>query len=140
MEKIFILLVLFELKHFVADYPLQNDYMLGKFKDGKEFVLPLTAHALVNAALTFYIAYFFVSLELALAFALFDFAIHFTMDRMKAGKKFLGRYKALSASEFPSATTTQKWHNKFFWWSLGFDQMIHHFTHYAIIAGIIFFA
>ena len=31
--KIFILLVIFQFKHFIADYLLQNNYMLGKFKD-----------------------------------------------------------------------------------------------------------
>lgn len=139
MEKIFILLVLFQIKHFLADYPLQTEYMLGKFKDGKDFILPLAAHALTHAGFTFCISYAFTrSPGLSVSLALFDFTVHFIMDRIKAGKKYLGRYKPLTAKDFPTATETQKRHNAYFWWSLGFDQMIHHLTHYAIIAAIIF--
>jgi len=139
MEKIFVLLVLFQIKHFLADYPLQTEYMLGKFKDGKQFILPLAAHAATHALFTFCLAYVFSqSLKLSATLAMFDLTVHFIMDRIKAGKKYLGRYKPLTATEFPRATETQKRHNKYFWWSLGFDQMIHHLCHYAIIAIIVF--
>ena len=30
--ELLMLLVLFQLKHFICDYPLQNAYMLGKMK------------------------------------------------------------------------------------------------------------
>ena len=33
--EIFVLLFAFQMKHFLADYPLQNVYMLGKFKEKK---------------------------------------------------------------------------------------------------------
>lgn len=41
MTEVFAPPLLFQAKHFLADYPLQGRYMLGKFADGKEFVLPL---------------------------------------------------------------------------------------------------
>jgi hypothetical protein len=139
MEKIFILLVIFQLKHFVADYPLQNAFMLGKFKDGWAFALPLAAHAGVHALFTFCIAFSVTNRSLLSALlALADFVIHFMMDRIKAGKKYLGRFKPLTAEKFPTASKEEKRQNEFFWWSLGFDQMIHHLTHYAIMAAIIF--
>lgn len=41
MKTLFILLILFQIKHFVADYLLQGEYMLGKFKPGWSFLKPL---------------------------------------------------------------------------------------------------
>ena len=122
----FLLLVLFQLKHFVADYPLQTEYMLGKFKNGWDFIPHLVAHTFVHATITFIISFTFTqSIKWSIIFSCFDFIIHFSMDRIKAVKKYLNRWKP---------------DEKYFWWALGFDQMIHHFTHYIIIAGIIFFA
>jgi hypothetical protein len=54
---IFLLLLLFQFKHFIADYPLQGEYMLGKFKD-KGWMLPLFAHVGVHGAFTFIISMF----------------------------------------------------------------------------------
>jgi len=140
MNTIFILLVLFQLKHFFADFLLLNEYMLRKFKDGREFILPLMAHCGVHAVFTFGIALMFTSaIGFSIVLSFFDFAVHFTMDRLKAGKRYLGRFKPLTGQEYTNATSLQKKHNKFFWWSIGFDQMVHHLTYYAIIALIIFY-
>jgi hypothetical protein len=69
----------------------------------------------------------------ALCLALFDAAVHFTMDRVKASKKLLGRYKTLTSDTAPTATPEQWRSNTLFWWALGFDQLIHHLTHYVIV-------
>ena len=129
---IFVLLILFQIKHFIADYPLQTPYMLGKFKD-KGWVLPLLAHVGVHAGFTFLIVVPFVGVFAALALAALDAVIHFVMDRVKASPKMLGRYQALTKSEFPTATLEQKESNTKFWWALGLDQGVHHLTHYLII-------
>jgi len=120
MFEVVVLLVLFQLKHFVADYPLQNSYMLGKFKESG-WVAPLSAHCLVHAAVTFAICLSY-GLTVAVLAACFDFIVHFAMDRVKASPKLLGRYKQ---------------DNPKFWWALGFDQMIHHLTHYTIIVVVV---
>lgn len=118
--EIIILLVLFQYKHFVADYPLQNAYMLGKFKlEGWE--RPLAAHAGVHALFTFVIVLYFNPL-LALPLAIIDFLVHGIVDRLKAHPHIGGRYKP----EQPQ-----------FWWCLGADQMAHHLTHYALIFLIV---
>ena len=122
MIDLFLLLVLYQLKHFTCDYPLQNEYMLGKFK-ANGWILPLSAHAGVHALGTLVITISLVSPLLAVLFALFDFTIHFIMDRIKASPKLLGKFKA---------------DEKEFWWALGFDQMVHHITHYMIILGVIY--
>jgi len=160
---LFVLLIVYQLKHFFADYPLQGKYMLGKFKDGWDWVLPLLAHVTVHGLFTLLIC-LVVRPELWWL-SLVDMGIHFTMDRLKAGKKYLGRFKALSGKEFmaimPDLEAAMK-HNKnadwmlgipsaerlsplwaevlekarsntYFWWALGLDQMVHHLTHYFII-------
>ena len=118
LTTIFLLLVLFQLKHFIADYPLQTQYMLGKTK-ATGWINPLAAHAAVHAWFTFLII-LFVSPDNYLLYllALVDFVIHFTVDRIKASPKLGGRFNP-----------TQP----YFWWALGADQMAHHLTHYVFI-------
>ena len=126
------LLLLFQLKHFLGDFPLQGRYMLGKFRPGWDFVLPLLAHVGVHAAGTFLLACSF-GVRQALGLALFDATVHFAMDRLKAGKKYLGRFRALTPETAPFASAAQWRSNHFFWWTVGLDQGVHHLTHYAII-------
>jgi hypothetical protein len=56
--------------------------------------------------------------------AIVDFVVHFTMDRIKAGPRYLGRFSDVSS--------------KAFWVSFGFDQMVHHLTHLYIVWYLIF--
>ena len=126
--EIFTLLVLFQLKHFICDYPLQTQYMLGKMQ-ATGWIQPLAAHAGVHAIATFLIAYVVLDLVywldnlfFATLFAILDFVIHFTVDRIKASPNLGGRFNP-----------TQP----YFWWALGADQMAHHLTHYLFIAIIV---
>lgn len=114
---IFILLAIFQIKHFLADYLLQNKYMLNKF-NLTGWILPLSAHAGVHALFTFGIVTAILSLQLGIILALFDFIAHFTIDRIKASPNLLGRFK-------PDQDA--------FWITIGLDQMAHHFVHYIII-------
>lgn len=132
MIKIFLLLVIYQIKHFIADYPLQGKYMLGKFKPGWDFLGPLLAHVAVHGVMTFAISLAFKP-HLAFKLAILDITIHFIMDRIKASPKYLGRFKPLTKETFPTATDQEKKSNTYFWWSLGLDQMVHHLTHYLLI-------
>lgn len=154
VNSIFILLIVYQIKHLLADYPLQGRYMLGKFKGGTDWIMPLLAHVGVHAAFTTVIALFYVPQHAILLGAL-DATIHFIMDRIKASPNMLGRFQALSKREmmeviehfkyfeqFPLSNTTMQTKpqevakvksNTYFWWSLGLDQMVHHLTHYGII-------
>lgn len=142
---IWLLLVIYQIKHFVCDYPLQSKYMLGKFKEWPDFFKPLLAHSLVHGLATFLIA-LCVNPKLAIWVDLFDVKIHFIVDRVKASPKLLGRFKALSAKEYGNILSYQCDQatmdrvdagriksNTYFWWALGADQMAHHLTHYVII-------
>lgn len=135
---IFILLVLFQFKHFIADYLLQTPYHLKKFLPTWDFFLPLVSHCCIHSGMTLAVVLF---VNPALWWlCIIDFIVHFIMDRIKAGPKYLGRYKALSPAEYvmlksePSAYARQLIRgNTFFWWSLGLDQMVHHLTDIFII-------
>jgi hypothetical protein len=136
----FFLTMAFALKHFVADYPLQTPSMLKKFSpDWREWTNALMKHVGVHGFFTFLIAWWATTIlslghsnlqNVCFAIALADFnaIVHFVMDRLKASPNLLGKYKALSAKEFATATPTQIKHNTWFWWSLGLDQMVHHLT------------
>jgi len=117
---VFALLILFQLKHLICDYPLQGKYMLGKFKPYPHYVLPLAAHSLVHGLGTTIILLFASPSFWWLGLG--DFFCHFWVDRLKASPVLFGRWKP---------------DNKYFWWALGFDQYLHHLWHYAIILTIV---
>jgi hypothetical protein len=155
----FILSNLFQFKHFVADYLLQNEYMLGKFKE-TDWVKPLAAHCGVHALFTFFILLVlcpWLSFTIILFLTILDFVIHFVMDRIKASPKMLGKFQSLTKADFEGhgdvvkhwtekgeeyegwvTDLSKKWEqrkksNKFFWISLGVDQLVHHLTHELIV-------
>lgn len=133
IETIFVLMFAFQAKHFLADFPLQNEYMLNKFKeDVREWVPALSAHVGIHGLFTMLIAsitlvsFGFGSLSilgLSFGLAIFDMVIHFVMDRIKASPYMLGRYNPKQ---------------KAFWMALGTDQTVHHVTHYVIIGALVF--
>ncbi len=121
LELTFILLLVYQFKHYIADFPLQREYMLRKTLPQWDFVLPLVLHCLVHAALTLLICLYFAPQLWWMAVV--DFVVHFVMDRLKSGPRYLGRFNNLSKPGF--------------WNVLGFDQMIHHITHIYIIYAIV---
>lgn len=128
MLTIFLLLITFQLKHFICDYTLQTQYMLRKMQ-ATGWIKPLAAHAGVHAIGTFIVAYYFLNLSyyidnviFAATLAITDFILHFIVDRLKASPTIGGRFKP----EQPQ-----------FWWALGADQMVHHLINYVFIFIII---
>jgi hypothetical protein len=154
VKAVFSLLLIYQAKHFLADYVLQaHPFFIGKFRKGWGFAWPLAVHCGIHAAFTATIALWWgAHAVLALSLAWLDFGVHFVMDRLKAGEKYLGRWKALSGKEYVAAARAldsgQADHpqddtpalarralrgNTMFWQCLGLDQAVHHLTHYAII-------
>lgn len=111
------LLIFFQVKHFFADFVLQNVWMLQKSRPNWDFVAPLAIHCGIHAFCTLAVILFVNPTYWWLA--LLDFGVHFIMDRIKAGPRYLGRYTDIS--------------KKAFWVSFGFDQMVHHLTHLYIV-------
>ncbi|NJL25000.1 MAG: DUF3307 domain-containing protein [Calothrix sp. SM1_5_4] len=116
VELLLWLLIIFQLKHWLADFVFQNVYMLQKARPGWDFVLPLAIHSGVHAAATLAIALYLNPTLWWLAVV--DFVIHFVMDRIKAGPRYLGRFDDMRS--------------KMFWMTFGLDQMVHHLTHLYI--------
>jgi hypothetical protein len=110
--------------------------MLGKFEEGWGFLQPLFAHVAVHGLMTFAIVLAFKP-QIAIWCMFFDMTVHFVMDRIKASKRYLGRFKPLTADTAPTATEKQWRENSFFWQTLGLDQAVHHMTHYAIIWALV---
>lgn len=160
LQVIFAALALFQIKHFLCDFPLQSAYMLKKGSSTFEFIKPLAFHSYVHGLGTFLIAYYFTDdANLSCGYGLLDMFVHFTIDRIKASPNLLGRFKVFPEAEktaylaavrkFEAEDATDKieigkniiqrrsLEEKFFWWSLGLDQMLHHITHYYIIYNLL---
>lgn len=129
---IWLLLVLYQVKHFICDYPLQTKWMLGKFKPFPDCFLPLLAHSAVHGVATFLIASMFKP-KIAFWVALLDLAVHGMVDYVKANPNLGGRFKTLTKENYATATEAERKSNTYFWWALGADQTMHHLTHYLII-------
>lgn len=123
--EIVILFVLFFIKHFLADYPLQTEYMLRKSSHIWGWKLPLTAHCLVHAGLTYAvltavnIGLFPISYTTILFIVALEFVLHW----------FIDAWKARLCNAKPNETA--------FWIALGADQMLHYLTYALIITLVI---
>lgn len=142
---IILLVFLFQVKHFIADFVLQLPfkYLYGKFKY-KDWILPLSIHCFIHSLFTFNIAIQFTKLNIALLCSLLDFVIHFTMDRIKASPNMLGKYESLTKNDYrylneqkihaEKLGQNSKWiddkikDNFIFWITLGVDQLVHNLT------------
>lgn len=122
VELIFILMIVYQIKHFAADYIFQYNYMLKKVSPDWDFLAPLALHCGVHGLLTVVICLFINPSLFWLGFV--DFSVHFALDRLRSGPKYLGRYKDLN--------------NSIFWWILGADQMFHHLTHIWLVWYILY--
>ena len=121
LEMIFALLIAYQVKHFIADFPLQREYMLKKTRPGWDFLLPLVTHCFVHALGTLFICLWLAPQIWWLS--LVDFLVHFIIDRLKSGPRYLGRFNNPAQSSF--------------WVVLGLDQMAHHITHIYFVFFIV---
>jgi hypothetical protein len=115
---VFILLALFGIKHFIADFLMQFDYMLRE--KGIYGATGGVHHAMVHACFTFLILVFFCrDADLIIALSLADFVLHYHIDYFK---QHLNR--GLTPAD-------QK-----FWIWLGLDQALHYLTYVGIISYV----
>lgn len=126
--EIFILLIAFQLKHFIADYPMQMPYMYMTKGKEKGWIKGLHDHAMIHAAFTSIIVFAYcipyrfnvdgyTAFMITAEMIIFDYTTHFVTDRWKATRK-----ADISSS--------------FYWIYLGIDQMIHHIVGIFIIYTI----
>lgn len=152
------LLVIFQVKHFVADYILQSAFpiCLDKFKEGWIGVRGCSIHCAMHAVMTgmvlmpFKLVYTNLLWQKIMILVVVDFLAHFGLDWLKAQPRFFGRYEVLSKKDFQELanidnTSFRLWFEKQrklasntnFWITLGADQMGHHLTHYYIIYQVV---
>lgn len=111
------LILAFTLKHYLADFVLQTNW-IAQGKDARVgWLAPLLAHVGIHAALALVIA-----LAVAPRFwwlALVDFGLHFCVDR---GKTLIGRWGGWGVCDAR------------YWWLFGFDQLLHQVTNVGLAA------
>lgn len=106
-----ILLILFYLKHFVADFIFQNEKIATQ--KGKKINI-LLLHSTHHGILSFLILIFFVKLQIAFFFLFIEILFHSLIDFLKANEKLLGRYKYPSKLYFVFFGLDQMMHNIFY--------------------------
>jgi hypothetical protein len=127
MTTLFLILVNFMIFHFLCDYVWQNKYMLGKIKDFPDFILPLALHSAVSSlgvCIVLFISkllFFPITIGFIIKWTILNFIIHFIIDRIKANKNLLNRWRP---------------DHKYFWWVLGGDQMLHQIFYVIITISI----
>jgi hypothetical protein len=115
---VFVLLALFGIKHFVADYLMQFDYMLRE--KGIYGATGGVHHSLVHASWTFLILVFFCdSADVIIALSFADFVLHYHIDWFKQQLN-----RSLTSSD------------RMFWVWMGLDQALHYLTYIGIIAYV----
>ena len=118
METVIILLALFGIKHFLADFLWQFPYMVeDKGHYGAEGGM---IHALLHGLLTFFVLIGFARPEDAITLALIDSLFHYHIDWVKTN---------LSSGLVPE--------DRKFWIWFGLDQTLHYLTYVAIIGIIV---
>ena len=120
METVIVLLTLFGIKHFLADFLWQFPFMVqDKSQYGASGGM---THASLHGVLTFFVLIGFARPEDAVTLALIDSFVHYHIDwaKMKLNSK-LGW----------SPTTHEQ-----FWWLLGLDQYLHAVTYVVFVALI----
>lgn len=121
-KEILTVFILFHMKHFFADFPLQTVYMLGKGKGGLAWVLPLSAHCAVHAALSLLII-LFINPSLFWITGL-EFLAHFAIDRCKVLYKLpTGQWEGADKGKYLAKYYT----------AFGLDQMAHQICYVIMV-------
>lgn len=107
-------------KHYVADFVLQTDWMARGKERATGWFPPLAAHAGCHAAATLGVA--LVVAPPLWWLALVDGAIHFSVDRAKSVVARRTGWTPLNVR---------------FWWLLGFDQMLHGLTDIGLVTAFL---
>jgi hypothetical protein len=118
MEIVIILLALFGIKHFLADFLWQFPFMVQD--KGHYGARGGMTHALLHGLLTFFVLIGFARPEDAVTLAFIDAFVHYHIDWAKTNL---------------SQSLTINDHQ--FWIWFGLDQTLHYLTYIAIIAIIV---
>lgn len=133
VTQIFLILIAFEVKQFICDYPIHPTFILKRFQtDGnRAFIL----HALAHACLTFLICFFMTTAELPLIFMLasLDFLIDFMLAIFRSRTQLIAHWRPLDLEEFMLASRRDKVRHRLFWAAYGLSRTIRHLTALGIL-------
>lgn len=116
------LMLLFMVKHFICDFPLQACPWMYRNKGTYGHVGGIT-HAAIHGGTTLLLVNFVIPSSVwSLYLSFGDFILHYHIDyaKMKIGSKF----------------NLKPDNSEWFWILLGFDQLLHFLTYYLIIVLI----
>jgi hypothetical protein len=114
------LYVAFTIKHLLADFIFQTNWMAQGKTQAQGWLAPLAAHAGIHALLTLLLA--LALLPSLWWLGLVDFVVHTIIDRGKAlATRGLGLHE-----------TDNAW-----WWLLGLDQALHALTHFSFVLALL---
>lgn len=119
MDPIVLLALALFTKHFIVDFPLQVEY---QWRNKGTYGHPGgIVHAVLHGIGT-YLCFCWITIEIAIIFAIADMIIHYHIDwaKMKLNSRFA--WKPESSKEF--------------WWLLGLDQYLHALT-YILMIGLL---
>lgn len=118
---ILFLLTLFVIKHFIADFVLQFDYMVRD--KGIYGATGGLHHSMIHACFTLLILIIFCdNANVAISLAFLDFVAHYHIDWAKMQ---IGKRQGYTPAD-----------NGFWFW-LGFDQALHYLTYIAITGYLV---
>lgn len=114
---IYQLLILLAIKHFIVDFLLQGPFQyLNKGKYGHPGGL---LHSCLHGIATFAILIIFFHWQIAITLSMLDGVTHYHIDWAKVNMN----------QKFGWTATT----SEYFWWLVGFDQLLHLLTYIGII-------
>lgn len=121
LTQLFLLLIFFQVKHFIADGPLQTKRMVDE--KGRYGATLGLVHSGLHAVGTFIVVFLVMHASLwAVLLAAIDFAIHYHVDY---AKERMVRYFNWTPANGP------------FWWAIMGDQMLHHLTYIGLSAAAV---
>lgn len=121
-----IMFILLHVKHFLADFPFQTPYMLGKAKKGFAWLLPLTSHCAVHAFFSALIITLFKPQMVWVAGI--EFIAHFIIDKLKVSYKLpQGQWDNSVKGQYLSK----------FYMAFGADQLAHQLTYLLMVYFIV---
>jgi hypothetical protein len=102
------------IKHVIADFFLQTNWMAQGKDRPTGWLVPLTVHCAIHGVIA---TALIVAIQPRLWFiGVADFVVHFLVDRWKG---------------FCVNTFSVTPHTPWFWWLIGIDQALHHLTNFA---------
>lgn len=117
LNDLLLLFLLFTIKHFVVDFPLQGEFQWKN--KGTYGHLGGILHASLHTVATFIILIFFANIWWSFLFSILDGLIHYRIDFLKMKINQITGWRADKDPQF--------------WWLLGLDQFLHYLTYILIV-------